>query len=75
MVPVDIYLPYTYRCFPGGGATSMQGVDINELCEEFSCKAKCDGTKVVLEPQVVDDIMESLTLKKKRLEEQAALRQ
>jgi AP-1-like factor len=42
------------------GNPKFKDVDINQLCEEFSCKAKCDGTKVVLEPDVVDSIMVSL---------------
>jgi AP-1-like factor len=39
-------------------------IDINDLCTEFTSKAKCDGTKVVLEPQEVDNIIESLANKK-----------
>lgn len=37
-----------------------QNVDINELCSEFTRKARCDGTKVVLEPEGVCDIIETL---------------
>ncbi|KAJ7071586.1 hypothetical protein C8F01DRAFT_1217056 [Mycena amicta] len=37
--------------------------DIAELCSEFSAKARCDGTKVVLEPHGVRTIIESLTQK------------
>ena len=37
-----------------------QNVDINELCSEFTKKARCDGTKVVLEPEGVHAIMETL---------------
>jgi len=36
-------------------------VDINELCSEFADKARCDGTKVVLDPQGVSSILESLS--------------
>ncbi|KAI0271581.1 hypothetical protein BC834DRAFT_967035 [Gloeopeniophorella convolvens] len=36
-------------------------VDINELCSEFTDKARCDGTKVVLDPQGVNSIIEKLT--------------
>jgi len=36
-------------------------VDINELCSEFSDKARCDGTKVVLNPQGVTSILEKLS--------------
>lgn len=38
--------------------------DINELCTEFTSKARCDGTKVVLEPQGVHHILEKLGSKK-----------
>lgn len=37
-----------------------QDSDINELCTEFTSKARCDGTKVVLEPQGVHHILEKL---------------
>ncbi|KAJ7226107.1 hypothetical protein GGX14DRAFT_423887 [Mycena pura] len=40
--------------------------DIAELCSEFSSKARCDGTKVVLEPQGVRSIIDSLTMKHNR---------
>ncbi|KAF7306426.1 BZIP family transcriptional factor [Mycena indigotica] len=40
--------------------------DIAELCSEFSAKARCDGTKVVLEPHGVRTIIESLTQKHNR---------
>jgi len=36
-------------------------VDINELCSEFTDKARCDGTKVVLDPQGVNSILEKLS--------------
>ncbi|TRM62927.1 hypothetical protein BD626DRAFT_43238 [Schizophyllum amplum] len=38
-------------------------VDINELCSEFTSKARCDGTKVVLEPSGVNKILEGLKTK------------
>lgn len=41
----------------------FKDVDINELCTEFTDKAKCDGTKVVLEPEGVHSILESLNAK------------
>ncbi|OBZ80026.1 hypothetical protein A0H81_00164 [Grifola frondosa] len=41
-----------------------QDVDINELCSEFTAKAKCDGTKVVLEPAGVHHIIETLAAKR-----------
>lgn len=41
-----------------------QNLDINELCSEFTKKARCDGTKVVLEPEGVTDILETLSVKR-----------
>jgi hypothetical protein len=41
----------------------LKDADINELCSEFTNKARCDGTKVVLEPQGVHSILESLSKK------------
>ena len=38
----------------------FQDVDINELCNEFTNKARCDGQKVVLEPEGVHHIIEAL---------------
>jgi len=43
----------------------LQNIDINELCSEFTDKARCDGTKVVLDPQGVSLIMEKLTTRLK----------
>ncbi|KAH9046472.1 hypothetical protein EDB84DRAFT_1394614 [Lactarius hengduanensis] len=34
---------------------------VDELCSEFADKARCDGTKVVLNPQGVNSILEKLT--------------
>ncbi|TFK76641.1 hypothetical protein BDN72DRAFT_866549 [Pluteus cervinus] len=34
--------------------------DINELCTEFTRKARCDGTKVVLEPSTVNSILDTI---------------
>lgn len=42
----------------------LQDADINELCSEFTSKARCDGTKVVLEPQGVHSILETLSKSK-----------
>lgn len=39
----------------------LQNVDMNELCSEFADKARCDGTKVVLDPQGVSSILEKLS--------------
>ncbi|KAF9455370.1 hypothetical protein BDZ94DRAFT_1230954 [Collybia nuda] len=41
--------------------SSSQDIDINELCSEFTDKARCDGTKVVLEPQGVSCILKNLS--------------
>lgn len=43
---------------------TTQDLDINELCSEFTSKARCDGTKVVLEPQGVHHIIETLAAKR-----------
>ena len=43
-----------------------QDADINELCAEFTNKARCDGTKVVLEPQGVNHILETLASKQQQ---------
>jgi len=44
----------------------FKDVDINELCTEFTDKARCDGTKVVLEPEGVHSIIETLNAKYKK---------
>lgn len=49
-------ITYLYSC-----SLTYQDADINDLCTEFSRKARCDGTKVVLEPQGVHHILESLS--------------
>lgn len=41
----------------------FKDADIAELCSEFTSKARCDGTKVVLEPQGVSSILQSLSKK------------
>jgi AP-1-like factor len=43
----------------------FKNVDINELCTEFTKKARCDGTKVVLEPEGVTDIIETLSVRRR----------
>ncbi|TDL15847.1 hypothetical protein BD410DRAFT_84105 [Rickenella mellea] len=37
-----------------------RGVDVNELCFEFATKARCDGTKVVIEPDSMQHILETV---------------
>ncbi|CCL99636.1 uncharacterized protein FIBRA_01656 [Fibroporia radiculosa] len=44
----------------------FKDLDINELCSEFTSKARCDGTKVVLEPQGVHHIIETLAAKRQQ---------
>jgi len=41
---------------------------MNELCSEFSKKARCDGTKVVLEPEGVQHIIEKLQKRKQAMQ-------
>jgi AP-1-like factor len=45
--------------------SNPKDIDINELCSEFTDKARCDGTKVVLEPQGVSCILKNLSNPKK----------
>ena len=44
----------------------LQDVDINELCTEFTNKARCDGTKVMLKPEGVHHIIETLVVEGRR---------
>ncbi|KAG7090702.1 hypothetical protein E1B28_009796 [Marasmius oreades] len=41
----------------------IQECDMTKLCSEFASKARCDGSRVVLEPSGVKHIRESLTRK------------
>ncbi|KAG2132380.1 hypothetical protein DEU56DRAFT_812518 [Suillus clintonianus] len=41
----------------------FKDADINHLCTEFTKKARCDGTKVVLEPEGVHHILETFKAK------------
>ncbi|KAJ7293911.1 hypothetical protein C8J57DRAFT_1270342 [Mycena rebaudengoi] len=41
----------------------FKNADINQLCADFSAKARCDGHKVVLEPSGVRDILQGLSRK------------
>ena len=52
-------------------ASDQQDADINELCTEFSKKARCDGTKVVLEPESVQQLFEQF----KKLQQQLSTQQ
>ncbi|KAI5991295.1 hypothetical protein F5J12DRAFT_467957 [Pisolithus orientalis] len=40
----------------------FKDADVNQLCTEFSKKARCDGTKVVLEPEGVRHIIEKFKM-------------
>ena len=46
-------------------------MDINELCQEFTSKARCDGTKVVLEPEGVHHIIETLAARRQQKQQQS----
>ncbi|KAH7908207.1 hypothetical protein BJ138DRAFT_1128641 [Hygrophoropsis aurantiaca] len=48
----------------------FKDANINELCAEFTKKARCDGTKVVLEPQGVHHILERFGVKRMQPQEQ-----
>ncbi|KAI0638850.1 hypothetical protein C8Q77DRAFT_1043639 [Trametes polyzona] len=48
----------------------FKDVDINELCSEFTSKARCDGTKVVLEPEGVHHIIETLAARQAQAQSQ-----
>lgn len=39
----------------------LQNIDINELCVEFTKNARCDGTKVVLDPEGMEAVLSSLS--------------
>ncbi|KAK7064788.1 BZIP family transcriptional factor [Favolaschia claudopus] len=54
------------NCFVTERLTGAQDSDLADLCTEFSAKARCDGQKVVLEPQGVRNIIESLGQKHNR---------
>lgn len=51
------------------GITSAVGskdYDINQLCSEFSSKAKCDGTKVVLDQSTYQSMLQKLAQARKQ---------
>ncbi|KAI0825365.1 hypothetical protein BC628DRAFT_1320321 [Trametes gibbosa] len=48
----------------------FKDVDINDLCSEFTSKARCDGTKVVLEPEGVHHIIETLAARQAQAQAQ-----
>jgi len=51
----------TWRIITSHPDFKLSNIDINELCSEFTDKARSDGKKVVLDPQGVSSIMETLT--------------
>ncbi|OSX68066.1 hypothetical protein POSPLADRAFT_1043220 [Postia placenta MAD-698-R-SB12] len=59
--PLDVQ-----SCGDAHASAFKQDLDINELCAEFTSKARCDGTKVVLEPQGVHHIIETLAAKRQQ---------
>lgn len=46
---------------------SVQDIDVNNLCTEFAEKARCDGSKVVLEPQSIQSIMDQCEQKAQQI--------
>jgi AP-1-like factor len=54
--PENIEVLKAWRCITQN--PHFKDADINELCGEFSKKARCDGTKVVLEPESVHQLFE-----------------
>ncbi|KAH7926189.1 hypothetical protein BV22DRAFT_373246 [Leucogyrophana mollusca] len=50
----------------------FKDADINELCTEFTKKARCDGTKVVLEPQGIHHILERFKAKQMQMQQQTS---
>lgn len=57
------FISWSARCAHPLTEQGQQNIDINELCAEFTDKARCDGTKVVLDPQGVNQILEKLASK------------
>ena len=50
----------------------FQDADINQLCSEFASKARCDGCHVVIEPEGMQEILESVQ-NQKRAKQQSRL--
>ncbi|KAG6375777.1 kinase-like domain-containing protein [Boletus reticuloceps] len=42
----------------------FKDVDVNTLCTEFAKMARCDGTRIVLEPESVDQLLEQFQVMK-----------
>ncbi|KAF9229815.1 hypothetical protein BS17DRAFT_724022 [Gyrodon lividus] len=62
--PDNIEVLKAWRCITQH--PHFKDADINELCTEFTRKARCDGTKVVLEPEGVHHIIETFKSKQKQ---------
>ncbi|KAG6371509.1 hypothetical protein JVT61DRAFT_9213 [Boletus reticuloceps] len=67
--PENIEVLKAWRCITQ--SPHFKDADINELCSEFSKKARCDGTKVVLEPGSVQQLFEQF----KKLQQQITTQQ
>ncbi|KIJ21342.1 hypothetical protein PAXINDRAFT_164871 [Paxillus involutus ATCC 200175] len=66
--PDNIEVLKAWRCITQH--PHFKDADINELCAEFTKKARCDGTKVVLEPEAVRHIVETFKSKQQQQSEQ-----
>ncbi|KAF8554566.1 hypothetical protein OG21DRAFT_1440145 [Imleria badia] len=67
--PENIEVLKAWRCITQN--PHFKDADINELCTEFTKKARCDGTKVVLEPESVRQLFEQF----KKLQQQLSAQQ
>jgi hypothetical protein len=63
---VSFFINFLFYFFFAHIMMDEQDADINELCVEFSQKARCDGEKVVLEPSGVQHILQTLNSHKQR---------
>ncbi|KAG1825437.1 uncharacterized protein BJ212DRAFT_1259601 [Suillus subaureus] len=66
--PANIEVLKAWRTITSHPQFKVGDADVNHLCTEFTKKARCDGTKVVLEPEGVHHILE--TFKAKSLAQQ-----
>ncbi|KAI9566992.1 hypothetical protein HD554DRAFT_2111829 [Boletus coccyginus] len=67
--PENIEVLKAWRCITQN--PHFKDADLNELCTEFTKKARCDGTKVVLEPESVQQLFEQF----KQLQQQLSTQQ
>ncbi|KAG1723358.1 uncharacterized protein EDB91DRAFT_1063475 [Suillus paluster] len=61
--PANIEVLKAWRTITSHPQFKVGDADINELCTEFTKKARCDGKKIVLEPEGVHDILETFKAK------------